>query len=49
MCLPLWIVGGFGHKISEKKAKAVSFIEEFCPEVFHSHRVLELVLSKTHL
>ena len=37
MCLPLRISGGFGHKISGKKAKAVSFIEEFSPEVSHSH------------
>lgn len=47
MCLPLRISGGFGHKISGKKAKALSFIDEFSPEVIYSHWVLWLVLPKT--
>lgn len=38
MCLPFGISGGFGHRISGKKARALSFPEEFSPEVFYSHR-----------
>lgn len=48
MCLPLGISGGFGHKISGKDKRAVSFTEEFPPEVFSRHRMLWLVLPRKH-
>lgn len=33
MWLPFRISGGFGHTISGKKARALSFTEEFSPEI----------------
>mgnify|MGYP007046027680 CR=1 FL=1 len=38
MCLPFRISGGFGHRISGKKARALCITEEFSPDIFYSHR-----------